>query len=82
MFDDARVAQQLGREPRLPIIAHRKEILNQAFASFRCLVWEQNFGDLFVDVYYLFCLNPRYNSRSLKDEEADRHVSGRGQLLQ
>ncbi|MDX1929142.1 MAG: DEAD/DEAH box helicase family protein, partial [Pirellulaceae bacterium] len=48
-FDYARVAQQLGRKPRLLFIAHRKEILNQALASFRCVVRDQNFGDLLVD---------------------------------
>jgi superfamily II DNA or RNA helicase len=77
-FDYARLAQQLGRKPRLLFIAHRKEILNQALTSFRCVVRDQNFGDLLVDGNdpgqrdHLFCSIQSYNSRSLKDEAADR----------
>ncbi|TWT91674.1 DUF3427 domain-containing protein [Neorhodopirellula pilleata] len=77
-FDYARVAQQVGRKPRLLFIAHRKEILNQALTSFRCVVRDQNFGDLLVDGKdpgqrdYLFCSIQSYNSRKLIDEAADR----------
>lgn len=77
-FDYARVAQQLGRKPRLLFIAHRKEILNQALASFRCVVRDQNFGDLLVDGNdpdqrdHLFCSIQSYNSRRLIEEAADR----------
>lgn len=77
-FDYARLAQQLGRKPRLLFIAHRKEILNQALTSFRCVVRDQNFGDLLVDGNdpgqrdHLFCSIQSYNSRSLTDEAADR----------
>jgi len=78
-FDYARVAQQLGRKPRLLFIAHRKEILHQALASFRCVVRDQNFGDLLVDGNdpgqrdHLFCSIQSYNSRNLIDEPADRY---------
>jgi superfamily II DNA or RNA helicase/HKD family nuclease len=77
-FDYARVGQQLGRKPRLLFIAHRKEILVQALASFRCVVRDQNFGDLLVDGNdpgrrdHLFCSIQSYNSRNLIDEAADR----------
>lgn len=77
-FDYARVARQLGRKPRLLYIAHRKEILNQALLSFRCVVRDQNFGDLLVDGKdsgqrdHLFCSIQSYNSRNLIDETADR----------
>lgn len=77
-FDYARVAQRLGRKPRLLFIAHRKEILNQALASFRCVVRDQNFGDLLVDGsdpgqrHHLFCSIQSYNSRNLIAEAADR----------
>ena len=77
-FDYARVTQQLGRKPRLLFIAHRKEILNQALASFRCVLRDQNFGDLLVDGNdpeqrdHLFCSIQSYNSRNLLAEAADR----------
>lgn len=77
-FDYARVAQQLGRKPRLLFIAHRKEILNQALTSFRCVVRDQNFGDRLVEGDdpeqrdHLFCSIQSYNSRSLIGEAADR----------
>jgi superfamily II DNA or RNA helicase len=77
-FDYARVAQRLGRKPRLLFIAHRKEILSQALAAFRCVIRDQNFGDLFVDGVdpgqrdHLFCSIQTYNSRHLIEEAADR----------
>ena len=77
-FDYARVAKKLGRKPRLLFIAHRKEILHQALASFRCVLRDQNFGDILVDGSnpdqrdHLFCSIQSYNSRNLLDEPADR----------
>ncbi|QDV12381.1 type I restriction enzyme EcoKI subunit R [Rosistilla oblonga] len=77
-FDYARVAQQLGRKPRLLFVAHRKEILSQALTSFRCVVRDQNFGDLLVDGNapdqhdHLFCSIQSYNSRNLNEEPPDR----------
>lgn len=76
-FDYARVAKQTGRKPRLLFIAHRKEILQQALASFRCVVRDQNFGDLLVDGFEptqrdnLFCSIQSYNSRNLIAEPSD-----------
>lgn len=78
-FDYARVARELGRKPRLLFIAHRKEILNQAIAAFRCVLRDQNFGDILVDGNepeqrdHLFCSIQSYNSRSLITEPADRY---------
>ncbi|MEM8735740.1 MAG: DEAD/DEAH box helicase family protein, partial [Planctomycetota bacterium] len=77
-FDYARVAMDSGRKPRLLFIAHRKEILSQALAAFRCVLRDQNFGDLLVDGIqpeqqeYLFCSIQSYNSRNLQSESPDQ----------
>ncbi|WP_197455706.1 DUF3427 domain-containing protein [Stieleria neptunia] len=77
-FDYARVARELGRKPRLLFIAHRKEILSQALAAFRCVLRDQNFGDLLVDGNqpeqheHLFCSIQSYNSRNLQAESAEQ----------
>tara|TARA_R110002073_G_scaffold7245_27_gene41482 strand:+ start:3292 stop:6378 length:3087 start_codon:yes stop_codon:yes gene_type:complete len=77
-FDYARVARELGCKPRLLFIAHRKEILSQALAAFRCVLRDQNFGDLLVDgnqpeqYEHLFCSIQSYNSRTLKAELAQQ----------
>ena len=77
-FDYARVARELGRKPRLLFIAHRKEILNQALAAFRCVLRDQNFGDLLVDgndpqqCEHLFCSIQSYNSRNLQAKPRDQ----------
>ena len=78
-FDYARVAKQLGRKPSLLFIAHRKEILNQALATFRCVARDQNFGDLLVDGHepaqqeHLFCSIQSYNAKNLINEAPDRY---------
>ena len=78
-FDYARVARQWGRKPRLLFIAHRKELLSQALAAFRCVIRDQNFGDLLVDGNdpgqreHLFCSIQSYNSRNLINEAEDRY---------
>jgi superfamily II DNA or RNA helicase/HKD family nuclease len=77
-FDYARQARELGRKPSLLFIAHRKEILNQALATFRCVVRDQNFGDLLVDGHdplqrdHLFCSIQSYNSKNLIEEASER----------
>nr|WP_286177439.1 DEAD/DEAH box helicase [Rhodopirellula sp. JC639] len=77
-FDYARVARELGRKPTLLFIAHRKEILNQALAAFRCVLRDQNFGDLLVDGRrpeqheHLFCSIQSFNSRNLREESAEQ----------
>ena len=78
-FDYARVARQLGRMPRLLFIAHRKEILQQALTSFRCVLRDQNFGDLLVDGSkpnardHLFCSIQSYNAREMMQEHPERY---------
>lgn len=47
-FDYKAFAQKSSRA-RLLFIAHRKEILTQALATFRGILRENNFGDLWVD---------------------------------
>lgn len=77
-FDYARIAKKLGRQPRLLFIAHRKEILNQALMSYRCVLRDQNFGDLLVDGSnpeqrdHLFCSIQSYNTQRLNDKPADQ----------
>ncbi|MCH1496672.1 MAG: DUF3427 domain-containing protein [Rubripirellula sp.] len=77
-FDYARFVKESGRKPRLLFIAHRKEILSQALAAFRCVLRDQNFGDLLVDGVqpeqqeYLFCSIQSYNSRNLQAESTDQ----------
>ncbi|MFN7952514.1 MAG: DEAD/DEAH box helicase family protein [bacterium] len=48
-FDYQRQAAKLGVRPRLLFVAHRKEILEQAQATFRQVLREPAFGELFVD---------------------------------
>jgi superfamily II DNA or RNA helicase len=78
-FDYARFARRLGRKPRLLFIAHRKEILHQALTSFRCVLRDQNFGDLLHEGSdpnqrdHLFCSIQSYNSRNLIDNPIDRY---------
>lgn len=77
-FDYARIARQLARKPSLLFIAHRKEILDQALASFRCVLRDQNFGDLLVDGgmpdqdEHLFCSIQSFNSRNLVELDAEK----------
>jgi superfamily II DNA or RNA helicase len=77
-FDYARFSRQQGRKPRLLFVAHRKEILAQALASYRHVLRDQNFGDLLVDganpeqLEHLFCSIQSFNSRLSGRFEADR----------
>lgn len=47
-FDYARFARQMGGLPRLLFVAHREEMLRQARATFRHILGEANFGELWV----------------------------------
>ncbi len=47
-FDYARFARQIGGRPRLLFVAHREEILRHARATFRHILGEANFGELWV----------------------------------
>lgn len=48
-FDYQRRAARIGVRPRLLFLAHRKEILEQAQATFRHVLRDPAFGELFVD---------------------------------
>ncbi|MBQ9273884.1 MAG: DUF3427 domain-containing protein [Succinivibrio sp.] len=47
-FDYRRCAQKLGHLPTLLFVAHRKEILEQAQATFQMVLKDPNFGELCV----------------------------------
>lgn len=70
-FDYRRIAKRAGTRPPLLFIAHRREILEQALATFRVVLRDQNFGDLLVggrepeQRQHLFCSIQSYNSRGL-----------------
>ena len=72
-FDYQRICEQKkGRSrPRLLFLAHRKEILEQALASFRQVLLDGNFGELLhagvepERFDYLFSSIPSFNSRKL-----------------
>jgi superfamily II DNA or RNA helicase len=76
-FDYARICRQTGDKPALLFVAHREEILQQALGSFRCVLRDQNFGDLLVggrepeQNRHLFCSIQSYNSRELWRRSAD-----------
>lgn len=75
-FDYLRWAGR-GR-PTLLFVAHREEILRQAMGTFRAVLRDQNFGDLFVggstpeQHEHLFCSIQSYNSRALHRLDPDR----------
>lgn len=70
-FDYKRFLQQKTKRYRLLFVAHREEILQQSLATFRTVLKDQNFGDLFVGRYepqkmeYLFVSIQTLNSRDL-----------------
>jgi len=74
-FDYRRWA--IGNRPRLLFIAHRKEILIQALATFRQVLRDHNFGELLVDGEepcegtHLFCSIQSYQSRFLFNQPSD-----------
>lgn len=48
-LDYKRVSDEAGKLPTLLFVAHRKEILQQARATFQQVLQDSNFGELFVD---------------------------------
>ena len=48
-FDYARTASRIGLQPRLLFLAHRREILEQALATFRHVLRDAAFGELWTD---------------------------------
>lgn len=47
-FDYARIAQKAQASPHLLFVAHREEILKQALQTYRGILRQPNFGELFV----------------------------------
>jgi len=48
-FDYQRTCAQIGGQPKLLFVAHRKEILQQALRSFREVLRDHTFGELLAD---------------------------------
>jgi superfamily II DNA or RNA helicase/HKD family nuclease len=48
-LDYQRLQTNLGIRPKLLFIAHRKEILKQALNTYRAVLKDKNFGELYVD---------------------------------
>lgn len=70
---------QHGTRPRMLFVAHRKEILEQSIATFRAVLRDQNFGDLWVgehnpeDFDHLFVSIQTYNSQRLWEQFPAEH---------
>ncbi|HIZ97041.1 MAG TPA: DUF3427 domain-containing protein [Candidatus Janibacter merdipullorum] len=47
-LDYRRLAERLGRRPRLLFVAHRQEILTQSLRTYREVLRDQNFGEEYV----------------------------------
>ena len=47
-LDYRRMTQQCGRNPRLLFVAHRQEILQQSLRTYREVLRDQDFGELYV----------------------------------
>ena len=73
-FDFKRFYDQRMRQARLLFLAHRQEILQQALATFRNILRDQNFGELQVGPYeatrleHLFCSVGMLASRRLWEQ--------------
>ncbi|MEN9991475.1 MAG: hypothetical protein RLZZ224_1177 [Verrucomicrobiota bacterium] len=72
-FDYRNESKKLGRHPKLLFIAHRKEILEQALASFRQVLKDGNFGGLLVDglrphsMDHVFCSIQSFTAQQLHE---------------
>lgn len=70
-FDYKNFCKELGRPANLLFVAHREEILKQSIATFRGILKDNNFGDLFVgnekpaSLNNLFVSIQTFNSRTL-----------------
>ncbi|BCS54163.1 DUF3427 domain-containing protein [Geobacter sp. SVR] len=73
-FDFKRFFEQRQRQARILFLAHRQEILQQAQATFRNILRDQNFGELQVGPYeatrleHLFCSVGMLTSRRLWEQ--------------
>lgn len=74
-FDYKRQVQSNSARPSLLYVAHRKEILEQALASFRNVIGDGNFGGLLVDgqlppsLEHVFCSVQSFVSQRLHENE-------------
>ncbi|PKN43595.1 MAG: NgoFVII family restriction endonuclease [Deltaproteobacteria bacterium HGW-Deltaproteobacteria-18] len=70
-FDFKRFYEENGRQAKLLFVAHRQEILQQAMATFRQVLRDQNFGELQVGTHeagrmeHLFCSINMLSTRRL-----------------
>ncbi|ACU89024.1 DUF3427 domain-containing protein [Desulfomicrobium baculatum] len=70
-FDFKRFYEENGRQAKLLFVAHRQEILQQALATFRQVLRDQNFGELQVGAHeagrmeHLFCSINMLSTRRL-----------------
>ncbi len=70
-FDYKNFCKELGRPANLLFVAHREEIIKQSIATFRGILKDNNFGDLFVgnekpaSLNNLFVSIQTFNSRTL-----------------
>ncbi|MBM7454893.1 superfamily II DNA or RNA helicase [Oceanisphaera litoralis] len=75
-FDYRRLARKQGGLPRLLFVAHRKELLIQAMRTFRLVLREAEFGDLFTGEHqpeqdqHLFATIQSLNARKLVSQQA------------
>jgi len=73
-FDFQKFYEQKNRQARLLFVAHRQEILNQALATFRNVLRDHNFGELFVGSFqasrfeHLFCSVSMLSHRKLWEQ--------------
>ncbi|WP_019935605.1 DUF3427 domain-containing protein [Oceanimonas smirnovii] len=78
-FDYRNLARQQGGLPRLLFVAHRKELLIQAMRTFRLVLREPEFGDLFTSEHqppqdnHLFATIQSLNARKLVSQAKADH---------
>lgn len=76
-FDYKRFLKENGRPSRLLFVAHREEILKQSVDTFRAILKDFNFGDLFVGKYiptsmnHLFVSIQSFNSAKLYEKVSE-----------
>lgn len=78
-FDYKNWSAHHGQRPRLLFVAHRQEILKQSLHTFRAVLRDQNFGDLWVGQHvadshdHLFVSIQTYNSQRLWERTPSDH---------
>ncbi|MBR0225915.1 MAG: DUF3427 domain-containing protein [Thermoguttaceae bacterium] len=78
-FDYKRQCEKAGKRLTLLFVAHRKEILEQSVETFREVLKESQFGELYVGGYkpsqiqHLFVSIDMLNQRNFVDELSEKH---------